>query len=92
MRTIPHAEQRRTFHAHERRAMVATSPVMGRPKIDGLVSFSLRLMGDQKAALESPCDVERTRRGDPGLTVTDLMREAFAEYLAKHAKRRRSAP
>lgn len=63
---------------------------MGRRKIDGLVSFNLRLMGSQKAALEALCEEERARRGDPGLTVTDLMREAFAEFLAKHAKRRKS--
>lgn len=62
---------------------------MGRPKIDGLVSFSLRLMSDQKAALEALCEEEKARRGDPGLTVTDLMREAFAEYLARRAKRRK---
>ena len=83
MRTISRVRHRRTFHAHERFCVVATSVTMGRPKIDGLVSFNLRLMGDQKAALDDLCQRERVRRGDPGLTVTDLMREAFAEFLAK---------
>lgn len=73
---------------------MATSVAMGRPKIAGLVKFNLQILAEQKAALERHVESERTRRGDPGLTLTDVMREAFAEYLAKHAKRRRggSAP
>lgn len=89
MRIIPRNADDATFNAHKMTRVVATSPAMGRPKIEGLVKFNLQLMADQKAALEKLVESERVRRGDPGLTLTDVMREALAEYLARHAKRGR---
>lgn len=89
MRTLPHAPTGATFNAHRRGRAVATSATMGRPKIaGGLVKFNLQLVASQKAELEAFVERERERRDDPALTLTDVIREACAQYLAKHAKRK----
>ena len=59
---------------------MTTSVAMGRPKIEGLVPFNLRILREQKEALDRIGEAEREKRGDPGLTVTDLIREALAAY------------
>jgi len=84
MRMIPRVATTRTFNAHERRQAVTTSVAMGRPKIEGLVPFNLRILREQKEALDRICEAERAKRGDPGLTVTDLIREALGAYVRKH--------
>lgn len=68
---------------------MTTSVAMGRPKIEGLVPFNLRILREQKEALDRICEAEREKRVDPGLTVTDLIREALAAYVRKHDPKER---
>lgn len=64
---------------------------MGRPKIEGMAPFNLRILQKHKDALARICEAERVKRGDPALTVTDLIREAVAAYVAEcDAKPRRA--
>lgn len=55
---------------------------IGRPKIEGLERFSLRLVRAQLDALDRVVTEESSCRGDPGLTRTDIVREALAAYFA----------
>lgn len=61
---------------------MATSAIMGRPKIEGLESFNLRILKTQREALERAVVEEREARSQPSLTVTDLIRELIAKGLA----------
>lgn len=60
----------------------------GRPKIEGLESFNLRILGSQRAELDRIVASEREVRAHPSLTVTDVVREFIAKGIASHAKRR----
>lgn len=59
---------------------------IGRPRIDGLARFGLRLQETQLGELDAFILVESARRNDPALNRTDIIREAVAEYLAKRAE------
>lgn len=61
-----------------------TSAPVGRPRIDGLVPFNLRMHRDHRAAFERICEAERVKRRDSALTLTDLIREALADYADRH--------
>lgn len=63
---------------------MTTSATMGRPKIEGLESFNLRILKEQREALERIVAEQRVARSHPSLTVTDLIREALAVYVRKH--------
>ena len=52
---------------------------IGRPKIEGLERFSLRLVRTQLAQIDVVVDEERERRGDPALNRTDIIREALLD-------------
>jgi hypothetical protein len=64
---------------------MTASPAMGRPKIEGLKSLNVRLLGEQIAALDAVVAAEQKRRGDPGFNRTDALREAVAAYVAARA-------
>lgn len=71
------------------------SAVMGRPKIEGLVRFPLRVLGTTLAAVEAAVEAERVRRDDPAMTTTDAVREAMAQWAKDHAPdapKRKRAP
>lgn len=90
MRMILHAApSRHVSCARKKRAVAASPATMGRPKIEGLVPFNLRILKDQRDALVRICESERARRGDPGLTVTDLVREALAAFVRDHSAKAR---
>lgn len=54
---------------------------IGRPKIDGLERFSLRLVRSQLDEIDAVVTEERVSRRDPALTRTDIVREALSEYF-----------
>lgn len=58
--------------------MAATT--MGRPRIEGLAGVNLRLSAADLAALDRVVAAERTRRHNPALTRTDLIREVLGAY------------
>lgn len=66
---------------------MATSQAMGRPKIEGLKSLNVRLLDAQIDALDVVVTDLAAKRNDPGFNRTDALREAVAEYIAKHTKR-----
>jgi len=39
---------------------------------------------DHRAAFERICEAERVKRRDSALTLTDLIREALADYADRH--------
>lgn len=78
MSTVAQTNTRRTQKSR------GTSATIGRPPIDGLVAFNLRMHRDHRAALERICETERRKRHDPTLTLTDLVREALTAYAAAH--------
>ena len=59
------------------------STAMGRPKIDGLVRFQLRLHEDQLAAMKAAVARE-VAGGKIDATLTTAMRDAFDLWLAAH--------
>lgn len=61
---------------------MTTSAPMGRPKIEGLKSLNVRLLGEQIDALDAVVTAEQKRRGDPGFNRTDALREAVTAYVA----------
>ncbi len=63
---------------------MAASPPVGRPKIEGLVTFNLRFQATTRDALERIVTERREATGNPALTVTDVIREALAAYAKKH--------
>lgn len=69
---------------------MATSAVMGRPKIEGLESFNLRILKAQREALECAVAEERETRSQPSLTVTDLIREYIAKGLAARGAKKKA--
>lgn len=70
---------------------MGASVAMGRPKIEGLVSLNLRIVQQQLDALDALVETQRTERNDPALNRTDLIREAIAEYVERHATKGRRA-
>ncbi len=58
---------------------------IGRPKIEGLERFSLRLVRDQLNQLDAVVSEERVKRHDPALTRTDIVREALSHYFSARA-------
>lgn len=79
MATVAHG---RNLGARKKRP---ASTTIGRPKIEGLVPFNLRLLAEDRAALVGICAAEKEKRGDPGLTVTDLIREVIRGYVRGYA-------
>jgi hypothetical protein len=69
---------------------MTASTSAGRPKIDGLVSVNLRILQEQRDALDVLVAKLRAERRDPSLNRTDLIREAITEHLATHGPRKRS--
>lgn len=65
---------------------MATSPAVGRPKIEGLKSLNVRLLDAQITALDSVVAAEQSRRNDPGFNRTDALREAVAEWIAARSQ------
>lgn len=59
-----------------------------RVRIDA-VNVRTSIEEDQRDALVRICESERSRRGDPGLTVTDLVREALAAFVRDHSAKAR---
>ena len=59
---------------------------LGRPKIEGLERFSLRLVRAQLDEIDVVVAQERAKRGDPALTRTDIVREALSCYFAARSK------
>ena len=64
---------------------------MGRPKIEGLSTFNLRILQGQRDELERIVIEERAAQPQPALTVTDLIRKYIARGIAAHdAKAKRA--
>ena len=63
--------------------MAASTPV-GRPKIEGLVTFNLRFQETTRDALDRIVAERREATGNPALTVTDVIREVLAAYAKEH--------
>lgn len=57
----------------------------GRPKIEGLTPFNLRVQQAQVDALDALVVAERVARNAPKLSRTDLIREFIAKGLAENA-------
>lgn len=70
---------------------MASSAAVGRPKIEGLSTFNLRILQEQRDALERIVVQERKDRAQPSLTVTDLIREYIARGVAAHDAKRAKA-
>lgn len=75
MRTIPDARS-------TRKKLRGTGAPIGRPRIEGLEPFNLRILSDQRDALERAVEEERVARSHPTLTVTDLIRESITRWLS----------
>ena len=65
--------------------MAESALTVGRPKIEGLVRFPLRVLATTLADVEAAVAAERVRRDDPGMTTTDAVREAMAQWAKAHA-------
>lgn len=63
---------------------MAPSAAVGRPKIEGLSTFNLRILQEQRDALERIVIAERKARSHPSLTVTDLIREYIGKGIEAH--------
>ena len=63
---------------------MASSAAVGRPKIEGLSTFNLRILQEQRDALERIVVAERKARSHPSLTVTDLIREYIGRGIEAH--------
>jgi hypothetical protein len=61
---------------------------IGRPRIDGLERFSLRLVRSQLDEIDAVVTEERVSRRDPALTRTDIVREALSEYFLARGRAR----
>mgnify|MGYP003526619752 CR=1 FL=1 len=61
---------------------MATSPAVGRPKIEGLKSLNVRLLDAQITALDSVVAAEQSRRNDPGFNRTDALHAALTMWAA----------
>ena len=71
---------------------MTTSVAMGRPKIEGLESFNLRILKTQREALERIVAEERVARSHPSLTTTDLIREFITKGVAAHDAKKKPRP
>ena len=61
---------------------------VGRPKIEGLERFALRLVKEQLYGIDEVVAIERVRRCDPALNRTDVIREFVAKGIEAHKKSR----
>lgn len=77
-------DPRHILCARNERPVAASGATMGRPKIEGMAPFNLRILQEHKDALGRICEAERVKRGDPALTVTDLIREYIAAGIVAH--------
>ncbi len=71
---------------------MTTSATIGRPKIEGLESFNLRILKAQREALERIVAEERIARSHPSLTTTDLIREFIAKGVTAHDAKKKPKP
>ena len=63
---------------------------MPRPKIEGLVTFNLRILQSQLEAIDRIVTTEAETRGDPGITRTAIIREAVAAYVRERERATRA--